>query len=170
MPWNPLIHLPIEEHVELPPSVVAPRIPWEDMEPGQSVFLPQDVYQVQPETLVKLAGNANIRYAEKGWRFVSASVVEGGRQGVRIWRASNIPSLPIDDGIPMPADRTSDRVPWELMEVGQSVWVSLEDAGVTAQTIYARTSSRSRAMRPKRFSAAKETKDAIDGIRIWRVN
>ncbi len=78
---------------------------------------------------------------------------------------TEIPTLPIDKGIPIPPvpkrTRSTFRYPFAQMEMGDSVFVPLlSDANFVSAML---------AAKPRKFTIRKVTENGVLGKRIWRI-
>lgn len=83
MPFNPFQKLPIDTDVPLPAGVVAPRIPYDEMEVGHSVLVPHREWGLSDESAAKMAHQASRRLKPK--KFASRKEGDEG-ECTRIWR------------------------------------------------------------------------------------
>jgi hypothetical protein len=87
MTWTPTIepNIPIPEQKRgkgaAKGSKFLPRIPWEDLEPGHSLFVPADV--IDKKRLSFRVSNFGNRH---GWKFSIRAWDQEGRAGHRVWR------------------------------------------------------------------------------------
>lgn len=70
----------IDRHIPLPPQNYPPRpveYPWDDMQPGDSIFL---TTAQNPTVPMRLKNN--------GWKFTTREWRQDGLVGVRVWRTA----------------------------------------------------------------------------------
>ena len=78
----------IEKNIPIPEPVTRPAkensIPWELLEPGDSLFLPGYSNRVIPNHKQLNMTLLNLRFSDR--KFTSRRLVSGGVAGIRVWR------------------------------------------------------------------------------------
>lgn len=163
MNWNPLQKLPIER--ELIPARVTPVVPWEDMEPGDSVFVPA-ISEYEQELFLDLAARANHKYKNKR-KYIARRRKKKDQLGVRIWRVDGI--LKIEKYKPLPEAHHGEMLDWSRLQVGDSVYLLCKDDQHRKQKVK-RATELNELLAPRQFVAHYASHAKSIGVRIWRVS
>lgn len=170
MNWNPLQKLPIERR--LIPARVTPVVPWDDMGPGDSVFIPA-ISEYEQELFLDLATRANQKY-KRVRKFIarrrSRTVEKGGEKvkelGVRIWRVDGV--LKIEKNKPLPAAHHGEPLDWSRLQIGDSVYITCKDVEHQEYKLK-RAYELNQILPPRQFVAHTAKYAKSIGVRVWRV-
>ncbi|MBD3387427.1 MAG: hypothetical protein GF414_00600 [Candidatus Altiarchaeales archaeon] len=171
MNWNTLQRLPIER--EMIPARVTPVVPWDEMRPGDSVFIPA-ISEYEQDLFLDLAARASRKYRYKR-KFIarrrSRTIERDGEQvkelGTRIWRVDGI--LKIEKNRPLPKSHHGEMLDWSRLQVGESVYLTCKDEAHQERKLK-RAYELNQALMPRQFVAHTAKHARSIGVRIWRVS